>query len=228
MGIPESQLTTWSSQGSITQSANTYRTIKLALESKDTAFTSKRYEIFLQGSYANDTNVYADSDVDIVIKINDLFFRDLSRLPPVQKAAYDSSFSNAQYTYNDFKPAVFGALSQRFTNDVSLGKKAVWIKPNGGRRNADVLVAAQLRRYHDFHSINNERYDEGIGFLGPGGELIENFPKQHSANLTLKHQATKSNFKPMVRVFKNMRNHMISNKLLARCCTLLLHRRHAL
>jgi len=36
MAIPESQLATWSSQGSIQQSASTYATIKLALESKDT------------------------------------------------------------------------------------------------------------------------------------------------------------------------------------------------
>jgi hypothetical protein len=64
MAIPESQLTTWSSQGSITQSANTYATIKLALESGDTTYAGKSYEIFLQGSYGNDTNVYADSDVD--------------------------------------------------------------------------------------------------------------------------------------------------------------------
>jgi hypothetical protein len=47
-----------------------------------------------------------------------------------------------------------------------------------------------------------------------GGKRIENFPKQHSENLTAKHQKTKGNFKPMVRVFKNMRNSMIEKKLL--------------
>jgi tRNA nucleotidyltransferase (CCA-adding enzyme) len=73
MAIPESQLTTWSSQGSVIQSAQTYGTIKLALESKSTTYADKDYEIFLQGSYGNDTNVYADSDVDVIIKINALF-----------------------------------------------------------------------------------------------------------------------------------------------------------
>jgi hypothetical protein len=48
-----------------------------------------------------------------------------------------------------------------------------------------------------------------------GGNRIDNFPKHHSANLTSKHQATKNNFKPMVRVFKNMRNSMIEKGLLA-------------
>ena len=48
-----------------------------------------------------------------------------------------------------------------------------------------------------------------------GGNRIRNFPEQHSKNCTAKHQATKGNFKPMVRVFKNMRNSMIEKKLLA-------------
>jgi hypothetical protein len=59
---------------------------------------------------------------------------------------------------------------------------------------------------HDYH--------EGVAFYS-GGKRIENFPKQHSENITAKHQATKGNFKPMVRVFKNMRNSMIEKRLLA-------------
>jgi hypothetical protein len=215
MAIPESQLTTWSSQGSITQSATTCATIKLALESKDTTYADKSHEIFLQGSYGNDTNVYADSDVDVVIKINSLFYRDLTRLPPDQLAAYERSIGDAKYLYSDFKTAVIATLSKRFANDVSLGNKAVWIKPNAGRRNADVLISAQFRRYHEFHDFSNQRYDEGVAFLAAGGKLTENFPKQHSANLTKKHQDTKNRLKPVVRIFKNMRNHMIDKKLLA-------------
>jgi hypothetical protein len=215
MAIPESQLTTWSSRGSITQSAQTYRTIKLALESKDTSYSDKAYDIFLQGSYGNDTNVYADSDVDIVIKINSCFFKDLGRLSPDQVTAYQRSFDDAKYGYSDFRMAVGGTLSKRFEGDVSVGSKAVWIKPNGGRRNADVLVSAQFRRYHEFHEVSNQRYDEGIAFKTLGGKLIENFPKQHSANLTRKHQNTNNRLKPVVRIFKNMRNHMVDKKLLA-------------
>lgn len=152
--------------------------------------------------------------MDVVIKINSFFFHDLSLLPFDQTKAYQSSFEDAQYGYSDFKTAVVAILSKRFPNDVSLGNKAVWIKPNAGRRNADVLISGQLRRYHEFHSHSNQRYDEGIGFL-VGGKLIKNFPTQHSANMTKKHQETKNRLKPMVRIFKNIRNHMISNKLLA-------------
>ena len=73
MTIPESQLETWSHQGSVTQSSATYNTIKNVLKDADTPYAGKSYSVFLQGSYGNDTNIYAESDVDIVIKLNDCF-----------------------------------------------------------------------------------------------------------------------------------------------------------
>lgn len=45
--------------------------------------------------------------------------------------------------------------------------------------------------------------------------MIENFPGLHSDNCTAKHQRTQSYLKPMVRIFKNMRNKMIVEGLLA-------------
>ncbi len=77
MSIPESQLEIWSHQGSVTQSSATYNTIKSALEVEGSPYADKDYEVFLQGSYGNDTNIYAESDVDIVIKLNDCFRHDL-------------------------------------------------------------------------------------------------------------------------------------------------------
>ena len=74
MPIPESQLETWSHQGSITQSSNTYNSIKNVLEAGTTPYASKNFKVFLQGSYGNDTNIYAESDVDIVIRLDDCFF----------------------------------------------------------------------------------------------------------------------------------------------------------
>ena len=58
MPIPESQLETWSHQGSITQSSNTYNTIKNVLEASTTPYAGKNFKVFLQGSYGNDTNIY--------------------------------------------------------------------------------------------------------------------------------------------------------------------------
>lgn len=87
MAIPESQLTTWSSQGSVTQSKSTYAAVKNALEASNALYADRSVLIFLQGSYGNDTNIYADSDVDVVIRLDSIFRGDRSQLPADQQAA---------------------------------------------------------------------------------------------------------------------------------------------
>ena len=176
---------------------------------------SRDAEVFLQGSYKNDTNVYGDSDVDIVLCHTGAFYRDLSRLSPEDRRAYDATTGDAvTYGYSDFKRDATAYIT-RLYNNVNSGKKALYIPGgNSGRRNADVLIASEFRRYYEFKSLQNQRYDEGVCFFPAGGSMIENFPKQHSNNCTTKHQNTKSYFKPMVRIFKNMRNTMIAKGML--------------
>jgi hypothetical protein len=43
---------------------------------------------------------------------------------------------------------------------------------------------------------------------------IANYPKQHSANCTKKHQSTHNRFKPMVRILKNLRGAMVAKNML--------------
>src|SRR3954470_19841164 len=103
MSIPETRLETWSHLGSVTQSAGTYNTVKGVLKADGTAYADKSYSVYLQGSYGNDTNIYAESDVDIIIECDSLFQHDLTELPDLQKTAFHAAFANATYTYTDFK-----------------------------------------------------------------------------------------------------------------------------
>lgn len=214
MAIPESQLVTWSHQGSITQSSNTYNSIKAVLESKSTPYSAKNYNVFLQGSYGNDTNIYSESDVDIVIKLNACFQHDLSKLPSEQQEAFKKSHPDATYTHVNFKSDVIGVLSLQYGNDVDVGKKAIAISANGNRRKADVISAIQFRRYYKFLSTSDQTYDEGICFYTASGKKIVNYPKQHSTNLTTKHQGTSKWFKPMARVLKNLRSKLITEGMI--------------
>ncbi len=214
MPIPESQLETWSHQGSVTQSCNTYNTIKSALEANTTPYAGKNFKVFLQGSYGNDTNIYAESDVDIVIRLDDCFQSDLSQLTEEEKTAYKSAFHDATYTHLEFKRDVLSVLTEQYGAEVKAGDKAIAIEACGSRRKADVLVAIQFRRYFQFRSSDNSEYVEGICFWNGKGERIANYPRQHSANLTTKHQNTSKWFKPMARVFKNMRSRMVENGLI--------------
>jgi hypothetical protein len=213
--IVESQLETWASQGPTAQFTDTYNRIRGNLLDAGAPYPLADTEVFLQGSYKNDTNVYGDSDVDIVLRHTGAFFKDLSRLSPDDRRAYDALEGRVTYGHAEFKRDATTFIT-RLYNNVNVGKKALYIPGgNSGRRNADVLIASRFRRYHEFKSWQNQRYDDGVCFFPPGGSQIENFPKLHSDNCTAKHQNTKSYFKPMVRIFKNMRNTLIGKGLLA-------------
>ena len=81
MTIPLSQLQTWSSQGSVTQSKNTYATVRAALEEGNATYKDRNFKVFLQGSYGNDTNIYAESDMDVVIRYDGAFYHDIDQRP---------------------------------------------------------------------------------------------------------------------------------------------------
>jgi hypothetical protein len=213
VAIAERQLETWAQQGKTGQFTDTYKSIRGNLLDNSAPYPVADVEVFLQGSYGNDTNVWADSDVDIVLKHTGAYYHDLSQLPKDQQTRYENEHSgNASYGYKEFTAHAEGYI-KRLYNGIQVGKKAVFVPHNNGRRNADILVCQQFRRYTSYEP-GNIQYHEGVTFFS-GANRIDNFPKQHAANLTSKHQATKSNFKPMVRVFKNMRNSMIEKGLLA-------------
>lgn len=214
MAIPEYQLDTWSGLGSVQQSAQTYQTIRGVLNDSASPYYPKTFSIFLQGSYGNDTNVWKDSDVDVVICLEQTYYSDTSALEPGAKVAFDKTDGPAPYTLQDFKADVLAWLQKRYPGVVTSGKKSIFIKGSGNRRDADVLVCARFRRYWNSSNGADERYSEGICFFLPDGTRIANFPEQHSANLTLTHQQTNEWLKPTVRIYKNMRNRMIEAAVL--------------
>lgn len=215
MGIPESQLETWSHQGSITNSSNTYNSIKSVLEADDTPYCDHAHEVFLQGSYGNDTNIYAESDVDIVILLNDCWQRDIASLTSDEQAAYKEWAGKGDYGHAQFKLHVLEVLKEEYGDDVKGGgDKAIAISSSGNRRKADVIAAVQFRRYLKFKNGDDQLFTPGICFWNKAGEQIVNYPKLHSSNLTRKHQDTGGWLKPMVRIVKNLRERMIGDGVL--------------
>jgi hypothetical protein len=212
MPILESQLDTWSRQGSVTQSAATYQSVRGVLERSDAPYASRSYTAFLQGSYGNDTNIYADSDVDIVMRLDSVYYYNTSELPPGDLAAFQADSSPAEYSWQQFRNEVITQLTKVYGSAVTPGKKAIAVAGNGSRRDADVLPAAEFRRYFAYSASWSQRYAEGICFWLPDGTQIINYPKLHSANCTAKQQRTGSRFKPTVRIVKNWRNAMITQR----------------
>ena len=212
MPVSEDQLSTWSHQGAIATSSTTYNSIKSSLATLSNGSHDYRYEIFLQGSYSNDTNVYKESDVDVVIMLTSLFTYNIDNLPEQQKSTFQQSYSNSIQNRNDFKKIVFDTLCTYYgRQNVVVGNKSIKITGSSNRRNADVIVCNEFRDYKFFISRDNSSYDEGIVFNSATENSIKNFPKLHSMFCTQKHQRTGAKFKPIVRIFKNIKNNLISN-----------------
>lgn len=98
---------------------------------------------------------------------------------------------------------------------MKIGNKSVKIlsDDNVNMYNADVIICQQYRLYVPSRRKNATKdkltglyYYEGIWFKTSYGEAIINYPKLHYQNGVEKHQATDQKFKPVVRIFKNMRN----------------------
>ena len=216
MAISEAQLDTWSKQGSITQSKATYDSIKAVLNDPKSPYYQHTFDIFLQGSYGNDTNVYADSDVDIIIRLTSIYYYDDSDLSDQEKTHFQSGFTPGPgYSFQKFKSEVLAWLRAHYGGSVVEGKKAITIPGNNYRRDADVLVCVNHRHYWSYQTPTTPHYSEGICFWTRDGGKIVNYPKQHMENCTAKHQNTSNRFKANVRVLKNMRNTMIEKNYLA-------------
>ena len=216
MPIPETQLTTWAKIGAQETSKTTYATVKGALESTDAGYQGKDYDVFLQGSYGNDTNIWKESDVDVVIRLNSAFTYDDSGLSLAQKAARAAAYTLATYTQVHFRADVLKVLRSRFSTDVSEGTRAVTINTNGNRRKSDVLIALQHKRYTSFDTIATEQVIKGIAFWKSDGTQVVNYPNQHRDNLIAKNSETETNgwFKHIVRIFKNARQRMLEEGII--------------
>jgi nicotinate phosphoribosyltransferase len=75
-------------------------------------------------------------------------------------------------------------------------------------------VAIAHRRYFRFGGSNDQSYTHGIAFYTSNGKKIVNFAGQHATNCTRKHQRTDQDFKPLVRIYKNARNKLISEGII--------------
>jgi Nucleotidyltransferase domain len=212
MAIPDEKLKAWSNQGAVDASKRTHEAVRDALDAH-TWPSQYVYDVYLQGSYRNSTNIRGDSDVDIVAELESSFSNDLSRLDPQERVAFHNHYSDATYGWQDFRAHVLTALVDAFgTSSIFEGSKAITVFGTGGRLDADVLVCQERRYYAAFPSKQGERYLEGVRFKDlSNGRWIENFPKQHIENGFEKNSEGRTNhwYKPTVRMFKNARTYLV-------------------
>lgn len=211
MAISNEQLEIWSHIGAEGQSKNTYHYLKRIIEDPLSSYKNCDVNVFLQGSYGNDTNIFSDSDVDIIARMGATYYFNIDNLSDASKFYFKSNVTPIVYDFPSYKGLLLSHLKSTLGSDVNEGNKAIFVKENGNRRNADIVASCEYRHYTRYTSEYDNEYVEGIIFWAKDGTEIINYPKLHSANCTAKHKATCGMFKRVVRVAKNLRNRMIKD-----------------
>ena len=213
MTIPESQLETWAKRSQTDTAIDAHTRIRKQLHKDGTPLANIKFHDFLQGSYANYTNIVGDHDVDIVVRLNNTFTYNVDYLPEPTKTACLQSINPATFTLEDFRPLVLDRLRNAFGADnVVEGNKAVKIPGKAGEyMDADVVICQRYRLYYA-NSVGGWGYHEGIALRDRrDNRLIANFPDEHLENGQKKNQATDEAFKPIVRIYKNIRNYLVDH-----------------
>lgn len=166
-------------------------------------YSPSKIHIFIQGSYANNTCVRNESDVDIAIQSEDL---------------YDSYYFNTPYYPSTekrreaelLKSRVEQVLRNYFSNQVRRGNKSIKVIGNTYRKNADTVPCLSLRYYYRTYLNDYASYIDGIIIYADDGTVDFNYPKQHIKNGNQKNIATHYYYKKMVRIIKKL-SHIMSD-----------------
>ena len=215
MPIPESQLVTWSRQGAIVTSKQTHEAIRSALAAFKWPLGVK-YEVNIQGSYKNDTNVFAESDVDVLIELTSAVHYGSTRLTESERARFCSQRRiPPRVSYEQFRELVFEALTNRF------GASCVCETPSGKAfkvttryRPADVVVCQIFREYltYPVAGYGLPTSAKGVIFYAPADQRwIVNYPHLHYMKGVAKNERSGGRFKRTVRLFKNLRHDLIDH-----------------
>jgi len=222
MPIPESQLDTWTNQGATSSASSAYSSIQNALDNPryGLAEFDHTYETHLQGSYRNHTNIYGDSDVDVVVKLTMPFQEDLSELSQTESERFWDIYHDIDYDFWDFHSTVSKALKRYYGySNVEQGDKALKVKATDDTPlsiDADVVACAEYRRYHAIDSEGSEDYTAGMFFRTQStGRAIVNYSKEHYQNGVDKNDATDGNYKPTIRLSKNVRNRLTEDRIIS-------------
>lgn len=186
-----------------TKLSNANRMVREALDA-DPVLSKMNIQVFGQGSYANDTNVKLESDIDINVCFQDSFYYHLSEGLTKEEVGLGNSSS---YSVEEFKTDIEKALVKHFgrTNVVRYDK-CITVKENTNRVEADVVATFLYRHYW-----KNKTYREGVKFKSDNSGWIENFPLQHIEKGKAKNAATQRRFKRLTRLFRRLRYRMIDD-----------------
>jgi hypothetical protein len=189
----------------------TERRIKDAIAASDELPST--VNVYAKGSYANNTNVRRDADVDIAVEWTEQFkvmtWGETAGMTPEQLGYTPVS---EMISPAEFRAQIERAMIDAFGSPVDTsGDKAIDVAAGTGTLDADVVPCFQMWRY-------DHPYDYQVGHrLFPrSGGWIDNYPAQNLANGRAKNNNTGGRYKDIVRAVKRLEAEMVEDGTLAR------------
>ena len=202
----ESTLQSWTaplSKSEENRAENTIKMIRSAIDA-NAELKTMDIEVFIQGSFANNTNVRTESDVDVCVMLRSTFFYDL----PKGQLAVDYGITPGSIAFQRYRDLVKRALQDKFGSSyVTDGNKSLKIRENTYHVQADVVPAFQYRLY----TTTAGSYYEGTRFYAKDGTQVTNYPKAHIKNGITKNNRTGYKYKKLIRIMKHIKNDMVDD-----------------
>lgn len=168
-----------------------------------TAFGDCSLTVYAKGSYANNTNVRTDSDVDIAVQCHDVLYHK-DHAPGAHPAGtpYTGIWTPAK-----LRTEIGSALQWKFGDTVdSSGSTAFRVNSSSARVDADVVPCFDFRYY-----FSPTSFRDGAKVFTKTGSSFENYPMQQIANGVVKNKQTNLAYKKTVRILKRVENAMYTD-----------------
>lgn len=197
----EDQLSGWTKPSSDTEKDKQDRTERMIRDAIDAhaPFDNCSLKVFAKGSYANNTNVRTDSDVDIAVECTDVLYWE-----EAEKGIHTpGSPYTGIWTPTKLRTELVSALKKKFPNQVDTsGSTAIQINSSSSRVDADVVPCFSYRYYMKTGSRS------GTKIFKNGGSSIVNHPSQQLDNGIAKNNQTGYRYKKGARLLKRIENKM--------------------
>lgn len=204
-GNRDARIAGWSrpsSDDEVIQQERAVRMVKAAIAAS-TSLADASLRVYAKGSYANNTNVRRDSDVDIVVQLTECEYFDYYGDQP---DVHNPSPYEGPWTKDSWRRAVTRAMVAAFDDVDTSGKIAVKIPAVAGSRPPiDVVPAFDYRL---FWNPRRTDWSAGSCVWSSVGKQIVNWPDQQLDNGRAKNDRTRKRYKNTARVLKNAKNHL--------------------
>jgi hypothetical protein len=199
----EETLVGWTAPSSDTEQDKQERTERMILEAIEAhaPFNDCDLSVYAKGSYANNTNVRWDSDVDIAVECTEAeYWEEAQPGLHTPRGTYSGIWTPAK-----LRSELTAALQAKFPGQVDTsGTTAIQVNSGSARVDGDITPCFSYRYY-----LSSSSSRPGTKIFKTDGKTIVNYPAQQLDYGRAKNRRTNYAYKKGVRLLKRIENSMV-------------------